>query len=69
MNATIGIVGAVGLVVGWYGRQLWDDFLDWVSEMTGTAKGALWDLCAIVGMVVICIGVGWAADHYWWSQR
>jgi hypothetical protein len=55
-------------VVGWVLHMLWDAFLDWLENVTGTVAGMLWDICAIAGIVAVCVAVGWSAQHYWLSS-
>lgn len=56
----------VGLVAGWLLHMVWDYLLDWMYDVSGAASSLLWDVCAIIGVVVVCVGLGWSAVHYHW---
>jgi hypothetical protein len=57
------VLAVVFLVIGWCAHIVWEYFLDWLSEATGAAGNLLWDLFGIVGLVVVCVGIGWAVTQ------
>lgn len=57
------LIAVVCLLVGWFAHVLWDEFTDWLYETTGRAHGFLWDLCAWVGLIAICLLIGWAVTR------
>lgn len=59
MTVELVVVGVVCLLVGWFGRGLWDDFCDWLEEATGAARSVVWDLFAVLGIIAASVAVGW----------
>jgi len=60
------VIAVVFLVVGWLLRTLWDAFVDWLYETHDIVTSFVWDACAVLGILVVCVGLGFAAMHGHW---
>ncbi len=67
MNVTVRdvLISVLFLMVGWMLHMLWDGLMDWIERTFGNMGGVLWDLCAIVGVVVVCLGIGFGVQQGW----
>lgn len=60
------VIAVLFLGVGWMLRLLWDWFVDWLYDTTGLVSSMMWDVFAVLGILVVCVGVGFGAVHYHW---
>lgn len=60
------VVAVVFLVLGWVMHLVWDWIVDWIYDSTGWVSSVLWDLFAILGVLVVVCGIGFGAVHYHW---
>jgi hypothetical protein len=58
------VVLVAGIVVGWVLHMIWDAVLDWLYDAFGYASSVMWDVCAVLGILVVVGGVGFALVHY-----
>jgi hypothetical protein len=51
------------LVIGWMLHMVWDALLARLDELFGGMRGLVWDSCAIVGVLALCLGIGFWVKH------
>lgn len=66
MSTQLVVVLVAGIVAGWVLHMIWDVVLDWLYDTTGFVGSIMYDVCAVIGVLAVCVALGTAAVHYHW---
>jgi hypothetical protein len=58
------VIAVLFLLVGWVLHMMWDRLVDWMYDATGFASSIMWDVLAIIGILTVCVGVGFVVVHH-----
>lgn len=58
------VIAVVFLVIGWVLKTLYEALMDWLYDAFGMARGLVWDLCAVAGIVAVCLAFGYLVTHH-----
>lgn len=53
------VIAGLFLVVGWLAHRGWQALCDLLLDATGRAGGFIGDLFAIIGVLAVCLLIGW----------
>lgn len=53
------VIAVAFLVVGWLAHMGWQALCDLIMDATGRAGGFIGDLFAVIGVVAVCLLIGW----------